>query len=484
MFEGQPRIETGDEPLTNETDWSILETYGNDEPAKTWADFAAEVPSFDQAKAEKLATEAAPKITKETTESDASQEILDFNDFKAEVGRRTLEAVQLDRGDLTAQVYLQGGDFMSKAEIRRIKGKAEAYTPERQIWHQEVIEKTLADARELSERLGPPPRIIAMRGGCGSGKTTAVRQRYGESGIFDANGDVPGAVKPDYFKTVIIEKARTDLGLAISSEQTHLESTGVCRMYSDKLVQEQGVSMLVDKQLDGAGDVEELIRAGHETGKSVEVLDNDIPIELSAFRVLRREIGGTDPNMPYQAVVRGYLGIRANRAQVVEACRDEIVSDYALRAFDPETKEQIEVIKKVDGELVYVPGKEDLARGILAQGRSEAMLEAESVGEQEITESYIEDFVKRYGNPDDASWAKKVKDTLSPYLGLEMTLKEALDSKSDGVMLSEDLRRWKEKQAEIARQAEQTEAERTRVEAGQLESVQAQPETNPAELAA
>ena len=348
----------------------------------------------------------------------------------------------------TTQLYLRGGDSLTVSEMRTQKGESSAYIPERQDWHAEVLGKAMEDGRELSERLGPPPRIIAMRGGCGSGKTTSIRRRYAETGIFDENGDVPGAVKPDYFKTVIIDKAEKDTGLRISAEQAHLESTGICKMYTDRLIREPNTSMLIDKQLDGADDITKLIQAGKETNKPVEILDNDVPIELSAFRVLKRELGGADPNMPYDAVVRGYLGIRANRAKVVEDCHDEIVSDYTLRAFDPKSKDQVEVIKKVNGELVFMPGREELAREICGQGRESAMQEAAGVGKQEITEGYIKSFTERFGNPQDEVWTMKVRNALSPYLGLGMTLKEALDSKSDGVLERDALLAWKSKRVE------------------------------------
>lgn len=362
----------------------------------------------------------------------------DFSEHMAEVAKEDAAERLGDGVTSTVAVYIEGGKDMTDEELKRNKGNAEAYTAERQTWHEEVLDQAAEDARELSKKLGPPPRIIAMRGGCGAGKTTAVKEKYGDKGII-VDGDVPGAVKPDYFKDVIKEEARRNLGVEVTSSQAHMESTGVCRMHTERLIEDPDASLLIDKQLEAGGDIPEIIEWGRKSGKQVELLDNDVPIELSAFRVLKRRIGGADPNIQFSGVARGFIGIRSNRGQVLDDVKDEVVSDYSLRAFDPVSKQQIEVAKKVDGVIVYEEGYEELGKSVAMQDEAGARAEAAKAENQVITEEYVEEFVSKYfDESDDApEWSKRgaqeARRVLGAYVGLNITLGEALDSKATGI---------------------------------------------------
>lgn len=368
----------------------------------------------------------------------------DFFKFRAEQDRAsTIE--RLKEGATTASVYIEGGSSMSISELKRKKGDPEAYTKERQAWHERVLTKTFEFGKHLSDELGPPPRIIAARGGCGAGKTTAFKKLFQGKNIFNEKSDIPGAVKPDYFKDVIKDEARDSLGIEITSDQTHMESTGLCRMYAEELKSDPNTSMVIDKQLETAGDIQELIEWGHETGKPVELLDNDVPIELSAYRVLKRPIGGADPNMQFSSVARGFIGIRANRAELLSDIKDDIVSFYSLRAFDPVSKDQVPIVQKnADGKIVYVPGYEELGRSIIRQGEAEARAEASQVEHQLITEEYIESFVSKYFDESESApdWsrrsAKEAREVLGAYVGLGITFGEAMASKAAGINPDKD----------------------------------------------
>lgn len=344
-------------------------------------------------------------------------------------------AAELAAGSSTVNVYIEGGSSMDNVELKRAKNNPNAYTKERQVWHEQILSDAMVASEKLSDELGPPPRIIAMRGGCGAGKTTAVKDRYGGKAIFDANGDVPGAVKPDYFKGVIQQKSINDYGIEITSSQSHMESTGVCKMFSEKLAKTEGVSMLIDKQLEASDDIKEIIKWGKESGKSVELLDNDVPVELSAFRVLKRRIDSPDPNIEFQGVANGFMGIRKNRFEEIEDVNNnrDVVSSYSLRAFDPTTKRQIEIATKgLDGKVTPKPGYEDLYHKVAEQTAEQASDEIEKARNQIIDEQFIEEFVAR--NFDESNgvtkWSQEARDVLGAYAGLGMTFEQAMKSKA------------------------------------------------------
>lgn len=386
---------------------------------------------------EGFSTNSGEKESFGSTGVDVLTELPDFSEHMKMVAKEE-QIKQLQKGAATISLYIEGSETMPYEKLKEIKGKPEAYTAERQAWHEEVLVRAAQDAYELSEKLDPPPRIIAMRGCCGAGKTTAVKEKYGDKGII-VGGDVPGAVKPDYFKEVIKQEARDNLGIEITSSQAHMESTGICRMHTERLLGEPDVSLLIDKQLEEKSDITEIIEWGKQSGKQVVLLDNDVPIELSAFRVLKRRIGGADPNIEFNGVAKGFVGIRANRGQMLDDIRDGIVSEFSLKAFDPVTKQQVEVIKKEDGEIVYIPGYEDLGRSVSGQDEESAIAEVNSARDQIITPEYVEEFVSKYFDESESApdWskdgAKEARRVLGAYAGLGITLGEALDSKAAGI---------------------------------------------------
>lgn len=358
----------------------------------------------------------------------------DFFEFRSKITAEKIKQ-SLEQGSTTAAAYIEGGDKMSMTELRKKKGDPEAYTKERQAWHNEVINGTMEAARHLSEQLGDPPRIIAARGSCGSGKTTTFKELFDGLNVFDEKFDIPGAIKPDYFKDVIKKEAKDDLGINITSTQAHMESTGLCRMYADKIKTTPNLSMVVDKQLGAPNDIKEIIDWGKESGKKVELIDNDVPLELSAYRVLRRRVDGVDPNIDFAGVARGFTEIRANRMEAIEDARDDIVSDYSLRVFDPVSKQQVEVMKKIDGKIVYIPGYEDLAKNTIFEDETSARIEVMEVRDQLITAEYVENFISKYFDESNGptKWSSHARKVLGAYVGLGVTLGEALDSKDAGI---------------------------------------------------
>ncbi len=345
----------------------------------------------------------------------------------------------LKKGASTANRHMIDAEDLTPSEIKKRKNDREAWEKDRIEWHTEELDLAHEDALELSRKLGPPPRIIAMRGGCGSGKSFAVKEKYGDKDIFDESGDVPGAVKPDYFKGRIKQKERDSPpppGVEVTSGQVHLESTAMNAMFTETLAADPEATLLIDKQLEAADDIISIIEMGKEYGKPVELLDHDVPVELSAFRVLKRPYGGVDPNIGYDGVSSGFRGIRQNRAALIEAAEtEEVVESYSLRAFDPVSRRQIVIATKVDGQIKVDEEHSELYLSVSLQTDEDIEQEIETAANAEITEEFIEGFISR--NFDESEGSAKYRDEarriLSTYVGLGMTFKDALDSKASGI---------------------------------------------------
>ena len=354
-----------------------------------------------------------------------------------------LEAIEdreaLEAGATTASRYMINAENLTTAEIKMRKNDKEAWEQSRREWHTEELALQRVDALELSRKFGPPPRITAMRGGCGSGKSTSVKEKYGDRDIFDESGDVPGAIKPDYNKGRIIHREETTPpppGLELTSSQVHLESTAMTAMFTELLAADPEATLLIDKQLEAADDITSIIEMGKEHGKPVEILDHDVPVELSAFRVLKRPYGGVDPNIGYDGVSSGFRGIRQNRAALIEQVEtEEVVDSYALRAFDPVSRRQIVIANKVDGQIKVDEEHSELYLSVSLQTDENIEQEIETAANAEITEEFIEGFISR--NFDESEGSARYRDEarriLGTYVGLGMTFKDALDSKASGI---------------------------------------------------
>ncbi|MDR2063246.1 MAG: zeta toxin family protein [Candidatus Nomurabacteria bacterium] len=341
---------------------------------------------------------------------------------------------QLKTGLPTAEAYIvvdqTGLDDREKKSLSRNR---KSYAKERQEYHNQVLEKVFWDAKETSEKLGGKPRIIAMRGACGSGKTTSLRMDYQDKGIV-VGGEIPGAIKPDFFKLDIIRKAQGELGVAVTPAQAHTESTALAKFHTEQLANDKDMSMVIDKQLEGDDDIADIISIAEKAGKSVELIDMDVPFVLSAVRVLKRELGGDDPNVPFQSIADGFEGIRSNRSSknptkgIENRIKSDCVDSYSLRAFDFSTKSQLEVAKKgEDGKLIIDKKYQFLFSG---DARAEAAKEVEYESDRPITEEYVEQFVAKYITEPEQ---QKYREVLNDYVGHGMTLKEAINSKAAGI---------------------------------------------------
>ena len=361
----------------------------------------------------------------------------------AEALAEDLEAIEdheaFENGATTASRYMIDAEGLTTAEIKKKKNNPEAWEQSRREWHAEELALQRVDALELSRKFGDPPRITAMRGACGSGKTTSVKEKYGDRDIFDESGDVPGAIKPDYNKGRVKHKGETTPpppGVELTSSQVHLESTAMTAMLTEILAADPEATLLIDKQLEAADDMTSIIEMGKEYGKPVEILDHDVPVELSAFRVLKRPYGGVDPNIGYDGVSSGFRGIRQNRAALIEQVEtEEVVDSYALRTFDPVSRRQIVIANKVDGQIKVDEEHSELYQSVSLQTDEDIEQEIETAANAEITEEFIEGFISR--NFDESEGSAKYRDEarriLGAYVGLGMTFKEALDSKASGI---------------------------------------------------
>lgn len=319
-----------------------------------------------------------------------------------------------------------------KKVAARFDNEAE-WHPERVKFHESIVQAMLQGADRLSQRLreheiaeGRKPTIYCLRGTCGSGKTTALREGLFE-GVLDEDGQPSGTLAPDTLKTPLRENGR------MSHVQVHDESSMLSRKVLAKIKERARrgpFSMVYDKLMGYRSDFVDVFEDADETDREVAILDIDVPLELSAVRVLTREKNGEDPNIDFAGVASAFAAIRGNRSalfgQIAENAN--LVGSYTLRVFNPETKRSVEVARFEDGRIRTIPGREALAKQAVMTSSAEIESEIASIRDTVITEDYIAHFEENYANEE--SWHHVAKNLVVLRANLGKTLGEALDNKA------------------------------------------------------
>ena len=305
--------------------------------------------------------------------------------------------------------------------------------PERVLLHERIIEIMLEQADALSRRLreceskkDQGPTVYCLRGVCGSGKTTVLLSGEIE-GVLDESGQPSGVLASDLIKVLLRN------GRALSHIQVHDEASMLSRRLGGILHERamlEPYSMVYDKLMAYKTDFEDVFHDASETGRKVVIFDMDVPLELSAVRVLAREKGGKHSNIDFKGVTDAFLAIRKNRSTLFGQIMKNlgVVDSYVLKGFDYNAKYLNDVARLGDGEIQIVPGMEDLAEDAIKSSVKKIEIEISEVRDTLITEEYISYYKDKYldGEPkwNDAGLIKELRNNIGK------TISEALDDKS------------------------------------------------------
>ena len=319
------------------------------------------------------------------------------------------------------------------------------WQPERAAIQEEIVEKEIIGALALSESLrnaeanrGIGPTIYAMRGLSAAGKTQAVKRI---EGVIIEDGETVGALSPD--------TAKRDL-YAVSggvTDQIHKESGSIRRRVEGAMKSfalEMEISDIRDSVMKDDADIEVAIRDAEETERRLVMIDIDVPLEVSATRLLLRPKGGADPNPNPAYLSRAFGGIRGNRVnairllkQAYETGRVKDVS-YSLLCYDSKSDPKIiqrEVyrlwVDSKTGELEEEVLDEELFKEATTDPEdAKAILE-----DTMITKEFLDDYCQKYFNNDEGSekYIQELRSGVAPYLAQDppMSLWDALQAKNE-----------------------------------------------------
>ena len=188
-------------------------------------------------------------------------------------------------------------------------------------------------------------------------------------------------------------------------------------------------SMVYDRSMAYPTDFEDVFNDSLETNRKVVILDFDIPLELSAVRVLSRVKNGEDPNINFSGVADAFLAVRKNRAILFSQMSEhsDVVSEYGLRVFAPGEKRLVDVMRFEKGEIRTIIGREKLVEQAAMLDEAELVTEIARVQNTVINEDYIAYFKKKYC---DNKIEQNAKNVAALRENKNKTIGEALDAKS------------------------------------------------------
>ncbi len=296
--------------------------------------------------------------------------------------------------------------------------------PERAELHTHLIETAVAQAQELSKIL-PPSTIFTLRGNTAVGKTGISRKpgRILEAGL----STTTGIVNPDVYKPELM-KREAGGSLRATHAQAHEESTMIARRVIQQLEQQSGLSFIVDKRLHGATSVVEMVELAERSGRKLEIIDIDAPLEISLLRILtRRPDEESDPRVPFDAIILAFDGIRRHRARTLQLVQEH-PSISCYRLFSVQANGDPELIAEVprestDRQLIISPDKINTVEDAT---QNDTLIETIRVyQDQLLTDAYIDSVVPQFLDRQRA----KIQNMLRTYQQQipGCTLKQALD---------------------------------------------------------
>ena len=364
------------------------------------------------------------------------------------------------------EVYRDPKEFSPKSEkykdvFKSIIDAPDFWNPERVELQEYGIECQFENTVALSEsmrqaerELGIPPTIYALSGISAAGKTTACKKVGFPGMIYETkeNGE-----KGDPIGTLATDNSKSYLWMAGGScDQIHAESSMMMRKVDKRwsqYVAEKGgdCSEVRDKTFSEQKDVEEIIQNAQETGRSINDLDIDVPFIVSAVGVLMRPKGSHEPHPAFKYLSDNYISMKETRyAKLTDLYpKSGLDVSYSLMCYDYNSdpkerqREAARYIKKEDGTLhLEIVNRELYDKAIIplrsteeyGPGRTEVVRqkfleEAKNVGDQLLTQEFIDKYCETFINSDDEGYIRAIQERLESYIneGNPKTVAEILN---------------------------------------------------------
>jgi len=258
------------------------------------------------------------------------------------------------------------------------------WIPERVSLQARTLVKNVIESFSLSTKVEmqkSPPTLILLRGAPGSGKTHKVKNLS----IFKGIG-MKGSLSPDNFK------ADMRKGAPVNNVQSHTEGATLYAKTKKELELLTPKSMMVIDEVLGYPDqIEDWIAVAKETGRKIVLTDFDVPIALSAIRVLTRD-PKVDPCVPSSLLMTYGPVLRKYRMDIIHmAVESPEVEKYELYVTDSTKKSALVAQKRLVDRKAVLDILDDELYEFAFPNEKETLKEIE-----ELKKATIEDLANTY----------------------------------------------------------------------------------------
>lgn len=225
---------------------------------------------------------------------------------------------------------------------------------ERNDFQDQLLEEQQRAMEELSDRLeNEKPTLYLLRGNTASGKTSVLKRYPRFKKIINPKTNMAdGVLNTDTIKKSMREKSGKRNGkYVITHNQCHEEAVMLTNQLEDNLIDSPELSLVIDRRYAYRKQLTVTIDRALAHDKDVEILDLDVPLEISLLRVLFRDPEGEDPCVPFNSVMDGFTGIRKFRRGLIQTVKHEPRIKYYLLAESGERPIE-PIAEKSDGEYV------------------------------------------------------------------------------------------------------------------------------------
>lgn len=219
-------------------------------------------------------------------------------------------------------VYTKSGKAVEK-DLWPFLDNWKNWIPEAQGAMAKFAETTFIQARELAKYSreirgqGDTDQVIMLKGGFGAGKTRFI-------GKLPSIGEEhsQGVVAPDLGKRVVRRAMES-----VPHASAHIQGSQIAYTLFDEMIQHQVGDVVYDSSLAWSSDVESYLEKSQNAGKKMVVFDiarNDMARALS---VLKRSVGGDDPRIGPDFIIKSALNDKTNRAACMQVVLNAKIKD-------------------------------------------------------------------------------------------------------------------------------------------------------------
>ncbi len=274
-------------------------------------------------------------------------------------------------------------DNLGKATLRKCLEDEKNWIKERVQIQKELINRSYRSAVALARKVARSKKlgrgIYCVRGSVASGKSSFIEGILRQNiRVFENSG---GVLNTDALKRQLLVNTLNVTGHALSGYLFHEEASVISEKVL-KLIKKSTSGYVVDRRMQDATDLDELLVDAAERKLPVTIFDLKVDFITSALRVLERTgVYPSDPTPDFLALYKSYRTIEEGRLSFLEkSLRAKSVKNYSVVRVNSNGHPVIVNLKKdyrvnkksteQESEVRYIASADSLRDTVLSNGKT------------------------------------------------------------------------------------------------------------------